>query len=838
MRFCLSMKNILLIFLIFFHFNLIAQSPTIIRGRITDASTNEPIAFVNISLKNLKLYTTTDFDGKYEIKTTLPADSIIAQFVGYYRIAKPLKKHITQNIDFHMKSSVNQLNEVVVTPSEEPVMKIMRQVWDNKKRHNMDWLDAYQCENYSKVQVYLRRLLKKRRDKNLLDTSKVVDKLSIATGENDIPAIPVYMTESMSDVYFISQPEREKMIVKASKTQSLAGIETDLILQLTGKNSKYNFNDNWIKILDKNFVSPIAKGGSFYYKYYLKDTVVIDGSYCYEIRVKPKRKQDLAFNGTIWINDTSFALKRISVEVGKEANLNFVERIKIQQDMIPTTTDAWMPFKTRVLADAVNIFISIYTINTNIVVNKPQPVSFFNNDIEIADSSDKVKETFWEGHRPATLTGTDSLSDKNISALRKVPRLRFLASLASTAIKGFYTLGGVELGPWIMVYNKNKVEGDRIRLGMKTNSVFSKKWIFRGYLAYGFKDALMKYNIQTEHFFSRRTWTKAGFQYSEDVENVGAMDLFYSNSTFLTYASSFGGSDKINRIKISRVWFESDLFKGFTAKMIFLNKYFLPASNDYFFEYYTDKTKTLTRRDFTISQITFLAIYQPKATFIIDKNERFPVSIQKSPMLTLDYTIGFKNVFNSNFSYSKISIGIKHRFNMAGLGYVNYDLKATKTFSSLPYPLLNTLAGNQSIFRTDNTYNLMRYGEFVSDQTIEFFYSYRLDGLILDKLPLLKKLNLRMVTTGHFAFGSFDEKKNGFYDKTTNPGGILPAKDLNGNDLTSFYTLEWGKPYVELSYGIENIFRFLRLDAIYRLTYLEHKDVKPFGIKATMVFRF
>ena len=88
--------------------------------------------------------------------------------------------------------------------------------------------------------------------------------------------------------------------------------------------------------MDKSFVSPIARGGLFYYRYYLTDSMYIDNKYCYKIRVQPRREEDLAFNGTIWIQDTTFALKRISVEVGKKANFNFIQRIKIQQDLEPS----------------------------------------------------------------------------------------------------------------------------------------------------------------------------------------------------------------------------------------------------------------------------------------------------------------------------------------------------------------------------------------------------------------------------------------------------------------------------------------------------------------------
>jgi hypothetical protein len=131
----------------------------------------------------------------------------------------------------------------------------------------------------------------------------------------------------------------------------------------------------------------------------------------------------------------------------------------------------------------------------------------------------------------------------------------------------------------------------------------------------------------------------------------------------------------------------------------------------------------------------------------------------------------------------------------------------------------------------------MNYGEFVLDEALELFLSYHMNGVILNKIPLLKKLQLRTVITGHAAFGSFNNTLNGFYNSSDNPSGILPDS-AGGKPLTRFFTLSYNKPYVELSYGLENIFKFLRIDLVQRLTWLENPDINHFAIKISGVFRF
>jgi len=814
---------------------------TFIKGRVTDATTLEPVAFANVYFKTTTIGTTTDFEGYYELKCDAPSDSLTVSFVGYNTLTKAITQGVSQNLNFQLHPSMIGLTEVIIRPGENPAITLLKKVWANKDLHNINGLDAFSYDSYTKTQVYLRRLFKKQAAKDTA-AGGIFNNFSVVAEESAMPALPVYMSEVFSKNYSLRFPEREKVIIKAAQTNSLADIETGMLTQLVQKNTTYNFNENFVRILDKNFVSPISTAGQFYYKYYLVDSLYIDGRYCYEIRVVPKRQEELTFSGTIWINDTTYALKRVSVEVGKGANLNFVERIKIQQDLEPSpSSDAWYPHKTRILADAINIFISANIVNTAFKEER-HPLSFYDKELEVADTAYSVSKATWESLRPLMPDSIDKETLGHIDNLKTIGRVRFLTALVNMSIKGYVNLGKIEVGPYLLLYKNNPVEGHRFRMGYRTNSALSEKWMSKGFLAYGTKDEKFKYNAQLERFLSRKHWTKIGVQYSEDVENLGAMDEFYSSSAFLSFASSFGGADKLNSIKVGRLWLETDIFRGFTQKIVFKNKYYVPLSPDYYFAYYTNKEKTLTGSDITVSELTLSSTYQPKATFIVDKNERFPVAIRKAPAFTFNYTRGFKDVLGGNFNYHKASLGVKHNILLGSLGAFTYDATLSKCFSPLPYPLLTLFAANESFFRSERTFNLMRYGEFIADASAEVFLTYRQDGFIFDKLPLIKKLRLRSVAGANIAYGSFDEKRNGIYDAQTNPEGILSAHDAKGNPITHFNTLDKNKPYVEVSYGIENIVRVIRVDAIHRLSYLSanQEGEKPpkFGIKVSAVFRF
>ena len=832
-------KNYILVFLLTQIFPVFISGQTRVNGRVADAQTFEPVAFADIIFKGTIIGVKTDFDGSYSLSGNTNSDSIVISFIGYETRTIGIKHDIIQTIDIQLHPALYAIQEVRITPGENPAHLILRKFWKNKELNSIESLSSYQFENYSRSIVFLRKFNNKPDSLRVIKfLSKEFDKYSIKTGDENLPALPSYITESLSDNYFLRSPKREYTYIKATNSNGMAFENTDMVAQLVSKQENFYFPDNTIPIINQSFKSPLSRFGLLYYKYYLTDSLFLDNKYfCYEISFKPKREEDPVFHGTMWINDTTYALKRIAVTVTGKAELNFIKRLKIQQDYEPFGSGAWFPVKTRFMADAANIFVVSYSQKSNIVVNKPFDQGFYGSELKISLSSRDHDRTYWESSRKNSLDRVDSLALQRVDSLKKNNKIRISAKLVEASIKGYYNAGKFEVGPYLLVYNHNSVEGSRFRLGGRTNVAFSTRWIIDGYLAYGTRDTRLKGSLQTEYFLNKERWSKIGIQFRDDIENVGSLDEFYSPGTFLTFATSFGGSDKMNKTQVFRTWFESDLIKGMTGKLVFTRKTFEPVSPDYYFAWYSDPARTVKSLNYITSEIALILRYQPKATYVLDGVRRFPLNFNKYPVFSFEYYMGLPGFMNGDFKYHKIVADIYHNFNFGGLGYIEYDLSFTKVFGQLPYPLLVTLAGNQSVFITSHTYNLMNYGEFVLDEALEMSMTYHMNGLIMNKLPLLKKLGLRTVVGARAAFGSFNDKLNGFYDPVINRTAILPDS-IRGNSLTRFNTLSYDRPYAELSYGIENIFRFLRVDLIQRLTWLENPNLHRFGVKISGVFRF
>lgn len=820
---------------------VIAQDNTI-NGKITDATTNEPIPFANVYFKGTTVGTTTDFNGSYHLKSSNFKDSITVTVVGYIARSKKIKKGQDQVIDFQLKPTSFNLGEVVIEAGENPSWRILREVWKRKKEHNFTSLSALQFETYVNVDIRIDKISEKfRNNRTFKPFAAVFDSLKTQAGEDGEVVLPFLISESVADVYYLNDPQRDKEHIKASKLNGLLVDSPELFEQFLGASfQKYNFNDNWLKIFDRNFISPIARGALGFYEIYIMDTVMIDNMRCFEMKVKAKRKEDLAFNGKMWITDSTFALKRISVEIGKSANINFVERYSIQQDYTPLPEGVWVPEKTRVLVDvteftenSVGMIMKFNVNNSKYIANQPKELKFYERNLEIEASAQDYDEKYWKVQRieRAKDSTTMELAYKAMDTIRQSPRIKFWRTFINTAWEGFYPVGKVDVGHWISLYGHNKVEGNRFQLDFRTNPTFSKYWIFKTHFAYGTKDERFKYNLQAEHFLSRKSWTKIGIKHSYDAERLGIDPIYLEEHIFLnvlfSLSSQFGYLDKMSLGTLNRVWFETDYGRGMTHQFIAQTKEFNPQG-DFTFAYYNDKGEV--KKSYRTTELSYVFRYAPKQIWLIKDNSRIGVSAKQGNVWTFRYTLGMKDVLGSDFNYHKFSLNVGRKWKLGALGQLNYSITATKVLGKVPYSLGVIFQGNEPVFESERSYNMMNFMEFAADQAIEGMFMHHFQGLFLNRIPLMKKLKWREVVGANIIFSSL-ENRNYFYDKDRNPDGILPAS-YNGKPLTHFNTMTFDKPYVEVFYGLENILKIIRISAYHRLTYLDGPDVQNlFGIK-------
>ena len=812
-----------------FSSGLLAQE-TIVQGKVTDAASGDPLPFVNIFFKGTTIGTTTDFDGNFLIKTTNATDSIIASYVGYKAKSKAVKRGIKQVTNFQLIEEQIGLQEVIVYAGENPAFDILRNVVRNKNNNDKRKLTAYEYDTYTKIEVDVDNISDKFRAMKIVKKiTQVLDSIERIAGEDGKPILPLFITESVSKIYYRDNPSLKKEKILKTKVNGVGVEDGTTVTQMVGSSfQEYNFYQNWLNILTKEFVSPIADGWRIYYEYDLTDSLYMGDDFCYRLDFFPKSPQDLAFTGTLWITKKEFALKQIDAYMGNQANLNFIEKIRLQQELVKTELGPWVPVKNRVLIDVsemgndnVGMLAKFYTSNKNIITNKPYAPVFYDRSIETAEDFRMYEdEKYWDTLRHEPLSETEKSVYRMIDTLVNIPVVKTYTDIIKVLVDGYYPVGKIDVGPYLSALTWNNIEGIRLQAGFKTNYRFSKKWVYHLQGGYGFDDEKFKYLASIQHILSRERWTTISFRARRDLSRIGIDDETLADNPLFIAATRWGYFRRGYYSNEYRVNFQRELFKGYSQRIAFRTWNFNPTFD---FAYYNSADLTDIRSTFQTSEVIIESRYARDEVFLIDDNERVSRGTNKWPVISLKYTKGISGVFGSDFDYDKLRLNLTKRIKTGPLGVGYITLTGEYVFNTLPYPLLSLHLGNESFFYTSFTYNLMNYGEFVSDHFASVQYRQYLEGFLLNRVPLLNKLKWRLLATGNVIMGGMRQSNRDLISFETADG--TPTQPVG------FFTN--GKPYLELGYGVENIFKFLRVDFVHRLSYLDNERARKFGILFT-----
>lgn len=833
-------QTFLFISFLFISFSAFSQK-TIVTGKVTDSDTGDGVPFANVYFDGTTIGTSTDFDGFYKIETDKATDSLVVSYVSYQVRKKAVKKGVTQNIDYQLAPSEEMLKAIVITSGkrENPAWEYLRGLLDHKSENDKRRLSAYEYDAYSKVELDVDNISDKFKEKKLVkQIIGVVDSVESLAGEDGKPILPLFISETISKYYYRDSPNKIKEEIQKTRIKGVGVEDGSVVSQLVGSSFQdYNFYESWIRIAGKDFVSPVSESWRLFYDYELQERTEIDDIWCYRVDFQPKRKEDLAFTGTMWITDDStFALKRIDVTVPKTANLNFIEKIKIQQDLKRIEDEkerAWIPVKTRILVDVgqvndqwAGMLLKSYSSAENIVINKPRELKFYKNAIVVDVEASNSTDEFWQENRHDSLTASEQTVYAMIDTISNLPMVKSYIEIADLLINGYKDVGKIDIGQLLTVYSNNNIEGSRVMLNVRTNKDFSKKIQFSLGAAYGFEDKKWKYNGEVRTILSRRPWTILGIQHQYDLQQVALFNEDFRSSGNVLFSSfSRWGNLTRNRPfyhRQSSIYLQTDIVKGVTSKITYRNQDYDPL---YKFEFFDPENPEIRRKNFTVAEVMAEVRIGFRERFVNGALNRANLG-SKYPVFKFRYIRGLGNFLGGDLEYHKFSTRLEHSFRLGILGRTDYSIGAGFTPSTLPYPLLESHLGNETPFYNQLSFNLMNYFEFVSDKYASINVTHNFNGFLLNRIPLMRRLKWRSFVEGNMLVGNVSQKNI----------DLIPDIDVNGVPIPKFGSLG-AAPYAEVSYGISNIFRFVRVQAVHRLTYLDKDDVSPWGIRVSAQFR-
>jgi hypothetical protein len=799
---------------------------TLVTGKVFDKNSGEPLPFVNIYFKDTKTGTTSDINGYYRIETYYATDSLLASMIGYGRLAMRVKSDKSQVVDFALVPSGISLNTVTVTAdkkAKDPAVELMQKVVRNKAANNREKLDAYEYSTYNKIEFDMNNIGDDFKNRKVMKPfAFVFDNMDTTSEEK--PFLPIFLTESFSRYYYRKNPKSSKEVIKATK---VAGIKNESVSQFMGDMyQQTNIYDNYVSAFGKSFVSPVSDFGNLSYKYYLLDSAVLNNKYkCYKIAFKPRREGELVFEGEMWINDTTYAVKQIEATIGKDANLNWVNGFTVYHEYDQAEDEVWMLTKEKVLVDfnlaenAIGFYGRKTTLYSDFVINEPKGDSLYSsfNNIDVAEDANDKTDEYWENARPEKLSETETQVYDMVDTIQQLPAFRTYVDLITLFVSGYYERKYFDFGPYFTTFSFNAIEGPRLRLGGKTNADFSTKVEFSGYLAYGFKDQIFKYKAASRYFISKSPRQILSVSHTRDLEQLGQSSNAWKTDNILSSVFRRGSNNLLNAYEEYKANYEIEYFPGFSNNIGF-NRRDIWSVGSIAFQRYNNEGKLydINRIKTTELNVGFRFAFDEK--FIIGELDRISLGT-KYPVIQANATFGIKGFLNGQYEYQRVAVKIQDRIPLNPIGHSDITIEVGKIWGALPFPLLNIYNGNQTYFYDEYSFNLMNFYEFVGDEWATMFVVHHFNGLFFNKIPLFRKLKWREVASFRGAIGGLSN---------------IHQTELDFPDKLN--TLS--KPYMEVGAGIENIFKLLRVDALWRLTYLDHENVVPFGIRVTYQLEF
>lgn len=849
MEFKIILKRFFLpaIFILYAH-SVFAQV-TVVTGIVTDASDKDPLPFVTVSFPNTTIGATTDADGKFSISTTGSPTQLKVSFVGYKQVLYPVIPGIKQVANIKLTPTTQQLNEVEIKSGKKeryrnkdnPAVELIRKVIAHKEKNRPESYNYIQYKEYDKLQFALSNLPQSLTDRKFFRKYSFLFNNRDSTTVPGVSLMPFYLDEKVSQYYYRKDPSSEKTTLLGQKKTDLGSfIDSDGFGDyIKNMYAKVDIYDNNIFLVTKNFLSPISDNSPNYYKFFISDTITTDDNKkLVELSFTPRNTEDILFEGKIYVTiDSNYAVQRAKLGINKNINVNFLSSMTVNQDFEKNTDGRYHLSKSNTLAEFKTGkkrnggFFGIRTITYgDYQINQLKTDTAYKNtqtEEEIAALQHQPQE-FWKENRLDTLTLAESKVYTNIDSLTKMPSFKRTMDIATLLLAGYKSFGKFEVGPASSFYSFNPVEGFKLRLGGRTTPELSKRYYFETYGAYGFTDKQWKYFLSATYSLNDKSIYKFPQNYlrasiNRDTKIPGASLQFVQQDNFLL-SFKRGKNDKYLYNDQYKFDYVHEYENHFSYTFSFKNLKQTPAGSLYY-DNNTGRVDNLTTTDLTIA-----FRYAPNEKFYQGKIYRIPIP-GKYPIWSIDYTAGFKNVFGGQYNYHNLHARIDKRVYLSQLGFSDVFIEGGRMFSKVPYPLLNIFRANQSFNYDLYSYNLMNFLEFVSDKYVSINIDQHFQGFFFNKIPLLKKLKWREVASFKAIKGGLSEQNNPSINQSLYQFPVTPT----GQPIT--YALG-NEPYMEGSVGIENIFKFIRVDLVRRFNYLDHPDVSQYGIRARVKFDF
>lgn len=873
---------------------------TPVSGIVVDSESGETLPFVQVyflkstsnrGLEPSGVGTTTDLDGHFSISNTAGYTILNFQMVGYKTGTITLDKgQAKSNIKIKLEPDVYGLQDIIVTPKNKkkdyrrrgnPAVELIKNVIANKNEHCVQSLDYYTAQSYTRVSFALDNI-NVNWEKPFWKSFAFVQKYIDTTGV--YPNVTVSIRENLTDEYYQRKPRKEKKILQKNRVFGIEDLVSQGALQENIKElfKDVDINHNSMNLLYNRFVSPLSSSVAVsFYQYYIMDTVLVDGYQCIDLAFVPVNSESYGFTGHLYIvNDSTYRIKKYAINIPPEINLNFASNYSIEHNYVQLESGLWAPDRTTTYAkfyifNKKKGMIARQTkIYTDWDMETPIPQDIFSNmtaeEIETNDSmAVHYGAAAWDTLRPEPLTRYESSVYELVQEITAVPKLASAIAAVNAITTEFVAttpardldLTKFDFGPIYNFVSWNKLEGVRLRIGGASTAKLHNQFFFRGYAAFGTNDLRPKYNATAIYTFDQhksqpydglRHHLQLSAQY--DVEEPGQItDVIRRDNILMsipTGTPTLGFDQYVFHAKLEYMKEWQNMFSIKTA-FTFSNNEAAGALQYNRINYEPTGTEFLSS---SLSPIGQYRNYEAMMEFNFSPGKRIfidrmgiesPFAMDKdAPIIKLTHYVGYlddRHNGGNGYFYNRTEALVDKRFWFSAFGMLDLRLQGGYIWQQVPFTKLYIPNSSTSIFLAQRSFNLMKPMEFLMDYYVGLYATYYLKGLILNRIPGIKKLGLREVISFSAIYGGLTNKNNPYYAAESNSGlydfphtaftnGINAQGDVNYIDGIPYINDDFRTaspmgqlPYMELTVGLENILKFIRIDYIRRLTYNDYE---------------
>ncbi|MDL2247372.1 DUF5686 and carboxypeptidase regulatory-like domain-containing protein [Bacteroides sp. OttesenSCG-928-J23] len=830
-----------------------------IKGVITDSISNEPLMYISVYYEGKGVGSVSNVNGEYSVETRRGWDELTFSAIGYNTKVVKIAPG-TKRLDVKLSQSDIMLNEVVIKPKREkysrknnPAVDFMRKVIAHKSDQKLEENDYYQFDRYQKMKMSLNDMTPEKLKEGIYKNLPfLADQLEISPESNKY-ILPVSVEETAAQVIYRKSPKSEKTIIKGMNStgiQELIATGDMLGTVLNDVFSNINIYDNDIRLLQQRFVSPISNSATSFYRFYLMDTIMVDRHECVHLTFVPENSQDFGFTGHLYVlKDSTYAVKRCTMNLPKKTGVNFVENLDIIQEYEQLPNGNWI-----LVDDDMVVDLNLYSFTQGFQVRRTTRYSNYLFDeieprlfrlkgpvIKDADMLNKSDE-FWAEVRQVPLTKTESTMDLLINHLEQIPGFKYIIFVAKAFIENHVETGSkdhpskFDFGPINTTISSNYVDGTRFRLSGRTTAKFNPNWFLSGYGAYGLRDKKWKYEGTVTYSFSKREY----FPWEFPRHNISAthrydvmspMDKFLTtdkDNVFVSWKTTV--VDQMSYVRETSLKYELETNSGFSVVITGRHRNDEPTGN---LEYIRNNPDGTPVHDITTTEAGITFRYAPGETFINTKQRRRPVSLD-APIYTLSHTMGFNGVLGGDYNFNLTEASLYKRFWLSSWGKVDITLKAGAQWNKVPFPLLILPAANLSYITQQETFALINNMEFLNDRYASLALTYDMNGKLFNRIPLIKKLKWRETFRFRMLWGDLTDKNNPYINAEDVDLFRFPTR----NGKPTSFVMDRQVPYMEASIGIHNIFKLIHIDYVHRLTYLDNPGINKRGIRFMILMKF